>query len=171
MTFMDEPMAKNMSFQREYAEPYEWVAQQFKDCLLYTSHLPTSWVRTAPSSFPEDADNRTIPAGSALPPAGMLSAEGVPVWAGQLPQGACPGQSQNPCLLYTSPTSGIINGGCGTINPAVTDMAISPFTGREFSQSPPKYLSRSGRKTGYTYDTYTIAQNPVRAQIPVLYFL
>ena len=31
MTFMDEPMAKNMSFQREYAEPYEWVAQQFKD--------------------------------------------------------------------------------------------------------------------------------------------
>ena len=31
MTFMDEPMAKNMSFQREYAEPYNWVAQQFKD--------------------------------------------------------------------------------------------------------------------------------------------
>ena len=31
MTFMDEPMAKNISFQREYAEPYEWVAQQFKD--------------------------------------------------------------------------------------------------------------------------------------------
>ena len=27
MTFMDEPMAKNMSFQREYAEPYDWVAQ------------------------------------------------------------------------------------------------------------------------------------------------
>ena len=31
MTFMNEPMAKNMSFQREYAEPYDWVAQQFKD--------------------------------------------------------------------------------------------------------------------------------------------
>ena len=31
MTFMDEPIAKNMSFQREYAEPYDWVAQQFKD--------------------------------------------------------------------------------------------------------------------------------------------
>ena len=74
-------------------------------------------------------------------------------------------------LCSPLPTSGIINGGCGTINPAVTDMAISPFTGREFSQSPPKYLNRSGRKTGYTYDTYTIAQNPVRAQIPVLYFL
>ena len=26
MTFMDEPIAKNMSFQREYAEPYDWVA-------------------------------------------------------------------------------------------------------------------------------------------------
>ena len=31
MTFMDEPMAKNMSFQREYAEPYDWVTQQCKD--------------------------------------------------------------------------------------------------------------------------------------------
>ena len=31
MTFMDEPMAKNMSFQRAYAEPYDWVTQQFKD--------------------------------------------------------------------------------------------------------------------------------------------
>ncbi len=31
MTFMDEPMAKTMSFQREYAEPYDWVVQQFKD--------------------------------------------------------------------------------------------------------------------------------------------
>ena len=29
--FMDEPMAKTMSFQRQYAEPYDWVAQQFKD--------------------------------------------------------------------------------------------------------------------------------------------
>ena len=31
MTFMDEPMAKNMSFQRAYADPYYWVTQQFKD--------------------------------------------------------------------------------------------------------------------------------------------
>ena len=31
MSFMDEPMAKNMSFQREYDEPYDWVTQQFKD--------------------------------------------------------------------------------------------------------------------------------------------
>ena len=31
MTFFHEPTAKSMSFQREYAEPYDWVAQQFKD--------------------------------------------------------------------------------------------------------------------------------------------
>ena len=31
MTFINEPMAKTMSFQREYAEAYDWVAQQFKD--------------------------------------------------------------------------------------------------------------------------------------------
>ena len=31
MTMSDKPMAVNMSFQREYAEPYDWVAQQFKD--------------------------------------------------------------------------------------------------------------------------------------------
>ena len=27
----DKPMAVNMSFQREYAEPYEWIKQQFVD--------------------------------------------------------------------------------------------------------------------------------------------
>ena len=31
LTMTDKPMAVNMSFQREYAEPYDWVAQQFKD--------------------------------------------------------------------------------------------------------------------------------------------
>lgn len=31
MTFCNEPTAKNMSFQREYAEPYDWVAHQFKE--------------------------------------------------------------------------------------------------------------------------------------------
>ena len=31
MTFADEPMAKTMSFQREYAEPYDWITQQLKD--------------------------------------------------------------------------------------------------------------------------------------------
>ena len=31
MTFSNEPQAKNMSFQREYAENYEWLLTQFKD--------------------------------------------------------------------------------------------------------------------------------------------
>ena len=60
-------MAKNMSFQREYAEPYDWVAQQFKDwaftlttsilyyndydsiCLLYTSYILTILLLYQPS--------------------------------------------------------------------------------------------------------------------------
>ena len=31
MTMTDKPMAVNMSFQREYAEPYHWMKQQFID--------------------------------------------------------------------------------------------------------------------------------------------
>jgi hypothetical protein len=31
MTMSDKPMAVNMSFQREYAERYEWMRQQFED--------------------------------------------------------------------------------------------------------------------------------------------
>ena len=31
MTFNNAPLALNMSFQREYAEPYDWLATQFKD--------------------------------------------------------------------------------------------------------------------------------------------
>jgi hypothetical protein len=31
MTMSDNPMAVNMSFQREYAERYEWMQQQFED--------------------------------------------------------------------------------------------------------------------------------------------
>ena len=31
MTMTDKPMAVNMSFQREYAERYEWMKQQFTD--------------------------------------------------------------------------------------------------------------------------------------------
>lgn len=30
MTFSDKPMAMNMSFQREYAERYDWIVQEFK---------------------------------------------------------------------------------------------------------------------------------------------
>ena len=31
MTMSDKPMAVNMSFQREYAERYEWIKQQFEE--------------------------------------------------------------------------------------------------------------------------------------------
>jgi hypothetical protein len=40
MTFSNQPMAMNMSFQREYAERYDWLATQFKD-----------WAFTFVSSF------------------------------------------------------------------------------------------------------------------------
>jgi hypothetical protein len=40
MTFGNDPMAKNMSFQREYAENYDWLLTQFKD-----------WAFTLVSSF------------------------------------------------------------------------------------------------------------------------
>ena len=63
MTFMDEPMAKNMSFQREYAEPYDWVAQQFKDWAftLSTSILYTSLPRLVYAAISE---NKKIPQSS-----------------------------------------------------------------------------------------------------------
>ena len=55
MTFADEPMAKNMSFQRQYAEPYDWIAQQLKDWAfnLSTTFFTTMplWTRTAGSFF------------------------------------------------------------------------------------------------------------------------
>ena len=31
LTFSEQPMAMNMSFQRQYAERYDWLAAQFKD--------------------------------------------------------------------------------------------------------------------------------------------
>ena len=40
MTFAEQPMAMNMQFQRQYAEPYESIVQQFKD-----------WTFTLTSSF------------------------------------------------------------------------------------------------------------------------
>lgn len=47
MTMTDKPMAVSMSFQREYAEPYEWMKQQF-----------TSWAFTYVTSmlYYEDYD-------------------------------------------------------------------------------------------------------------------
>ena len=40
MTMTDKPMAVNMSFQREYAERYDWMKQQFS----LTGHLLMSTV-------------------------------------------------------------------------------------------------------------------------------
>ena len=39
LTFSEQPMAMNMSFQRQYAERYDWLAAQFKD---WAFHLLTS---------------------------------------------------------------------------------------------------------------------------------
>jgi len=49
MTFSDAPMALNMSFQREYAERYDWLVTQFKD-----------WAFTFVSSFLYYEDYDTI---------------------------------------------------------------------------------------------------------------
>ena len=54
MTFSDEPMAKNMSFQRQYAEPYEWIAQQLKD---WAFNLSTSFFYY---NDPLDDDSRQL---------------------------------------------------------------------------------------------------------------
>lgn len=40
LTFSEQPMAMNMSFQRQYAERYDWLAAQFKD---WAFHLLTSF--------------------------------------------------------------------------------------------------------------------------------
>ena len=39
LTFSEQPMAMNMSFQQQYAERYDWLAAQFKD---WAFHLLTS---------------------------------------------------------------------------------------------------------------------------------
>ena len=48
MTYDDCPMAQNMSFQREYAERYDWLATQFKD-----------WAFTFIASYLYYADKKT----------------------------------------------------------------------------------------------------------------
>ena len=54
MTFADEPMAKNMSFQRQYAEPYDWIAQQLKD---WAFNLSTTFFYY---NAPLDKDSRQL---------------------------------------------------------------------------------------------------------------
>ena len=50
MTFADEPMAKTMSFQREYAEPYDWIAQQLKDWAFTLTPPFCTTMTTIPST-------------------------------------------------------------------------------------------------------------------------
>ena len=69
MTMSDKPMAVNMSFQREYAEPYEWMKQQFID-LAFT--FLTSVI------FYEDYDDMT-------PDQRLLMQEGMTAFGGIAP--------------------------------------------------------------------------------------
>ena len=69
MTMTDKPMAVNMSFQREYAEPYEWMKQQFID-LAFT--FLTSVI------FYEDYDDMT-------PDQRLLMQEGMTAFGGIAP--------------------------------------------------------------------------------------
>ena len=38
MTFAKQPMAMQMCFQRKYAEPYDWLVNQFKDWAFYVTN-------------------------------------------------------------------------------------------------------------------------------------
>lgn len=38
MTFAKQPMAMQMCFQRQYAEPYDWLVNQFKDWAFYVTN-------------------------------------------------------------------------------------------------------------------------------------
>ena len=38
MTFAKQPMAMQMCFQRQYAEPYDWLVNQFKDWAFYVAN-------------------------------------------------------------------------------------------------------------------------------------
>lgn len=69
ITMSDKPMAVNMSFQREYAEPYEWMKQQFID-LAFT--FLTSVI------FYEDYDDMT-------PDQRLLMQEGMTAFGGIAP--------------------------------------------------------------------------------------
>lgn len=53
MTMSDKPMAVNMSFQREYAERYEWIRQQFFD-LAFTYFTAMLYYEDYDKTTPED---------------------------------------------------------------------------------------------------------------------
>lgn len=69
MTMSDKPMALNMSFQREYAEPYEWLKQQFTDI---------SFTYLTSVLFYEDYDSMT-------PEQRLLMQEGMAAFGGNAP--------------------------------------------------------------------------------------
>lgn len=53
MTMSDKPMAVNMSFQREYAERYEWIRQQFTD-LAFTYYTAMLYYEDYDKTPPEE---------------------------------------------------------------------------------------------------------------------
>ena len=53
MTMSDKPMAVNMSFQREYAEQYEWIRQQFSD-LAFTYYTAMLYYEDYEKTPPEE---------------------------------------------------------------------------------------------------------------------
>lgn len=53
MTMSDKPMAVNMSFQREYAERYEWIKQQFTD-LAFTYFTAMLYYEDYDNTPPEE---------------------------------------------------------------------------------------------------------------------
>ena len=53
MTMSDKPMAVNMSFQREYAERYEWIRQQFTD-LAFTYYTAMVYYEDYDKTPPEE---------------------------------------------------------------------------------------------------------------------
>lgn len=52
MTMMNKPMAVNMSFQREYAERYDWIKQQFAD-IAFTYMTATIYYEDYDNTPPE----------------------------------------------------------------------------------------------------------------------
>ena len=57
LTFSEQPMAMNMSFQRQYAERYDWLAAQFKD---WAFHLLTSFFYYEDNASLKDEAKKTL---------------------------------------------------------------------------------------------------------------
>ena len=57
LTFSEQPMAMNMSFQRQYAERYDWLAAQFKD---WAFHLLTSFFYYEDNAFLKDEAKKAL---------------------------------------------------------------------------------------------------------------